>query len=119
MHDENVSAEHAEQYVPRSEPMVHRLVSETVTNVRERILAKQTDHASLQPLPAPRGRIARMVYAFTERPWGFQSPVIDGTKVDIDPGVRHDALQEMGPINSHHVNTLRVEADPWDTNLIG
>lgn len=108
-----------EEFRQRDEPYTDRLVSETYINERSPILARQTDHAQLTPLPAPGARAAQQTYAATERPFGYHDPTIGGDKVDIDPKVRPDNLQDQNAYNAYHMNTFRIEAEPWDEGLIG
>lgn len=107
------------EFRERVEPITARLVSETYYNDRNPILARQTDHEMLQPLPAPAARVAQQTYASTERPWGYHDPTIYGDKVDIEPGARPDPLQDMDAFDRYHTNTFRIEAEPWDETLIG
>lgn len=109
-----------EDFVEEIEPLNFRLVSERYVNERNLIRARQTDHEQLQPLPAPGTRAARHTYAFTERPTEAFDPTISGERnTPVSPHVRPAPLQDMRPHDVYHVNTLRVEAEPWDTDLIG
>jgi hypothetical protein len=111
---------HGEEFRPPFEPIELRLVDETYLNHREIVATRQTDHAMLTSLPAPGTRSSQMTYAYTERPFGLgQDPTISGMKVDIDPLVKPSPLQDQNPYDLYHVNTLRIEAEPWDTDLIG
>lgn len=102
----------------RREPFIDKLVSEDYVNERFRQIARQTDHAMLTPLPAPAARDAQFTYAATERPWGYHDPSLTGAKVDIDPVARFDPLQDMNAYEAYHVNTFRIEPEPWDADLI-
>lgn len=111
---------HGETFVAPLEPIEFRLVSEDYINSREVVTTRQTDHAQHTPLPAPWSRTSQWIYAATERPFGeLFEPTISGAKVDITPEVKPSPLQDMNPYNLYHVNTLRVEALPWDETLIG
>lgn len=110
---------HGETFEPRREPIYGKIVSEKFANSREPVIEHQTDHAMLQPMPAPGTRIGQITYAFTERPFESYDPDLTGAKVDIEAGYRVDPLQDQTPWNSYHVNTLRIEPEPWDDELIG
>lgn len=109
-----------EDFVEIEEVPEQRLVSERYVNERNLVVTRQTDHEQLQPLPAPGTRASKHTYAFTERPTEAFDPTISGERnTPMSPHVRPSPLQDMTPFDVYHVNTLRVEAEPWDAELIG
>jgi hypothetical protein len=109
---------HGDQFQPPREPVTDRLLTEKVVNSRESVITFVTDHTMLQPLAAPGTRIGQWQYAFTDGPVEIFDPTADGAKVDIQPGVRPDSLQDQLPIHPYQTNTYRQEAEPWDERLI-
>jgi len=109
---------HEEGFTPPREPIVERLISETYRNERGLTLARATDHEMLQPLPAAGCRPSQATVASTERPWGITDPTNSGGKVNVDPKARLAPLQDQQAYNVYHANTFRLEAEPWDIDLV-
>ncbi len=114
-----LAEDHGEVFDPRVEPFYGKIVTEQFVNERNPGLARQTDHEMLQPFPAPGTRDAQNTVAFTERVFGPYDEVLTGEKTVIPAGAQPDFLQDQAAWDSYHVNTFRIEPEPWDEELIG
>jgi hypothetical protein len=110
---------HGDMFEPAREPHTDKLLSEKMVNSRLDVHTLVTDHDMLQPLAAPPTRIGQWQYAFTDGPVEIFDPIADGAKVDARVGYTINELQDQLAIDSWQMNTLRLEAEPWDERLVG